>query len=193
MAYLTLAEYKQYKGLSNADDDALIDALIDGAQKWLDRACKRTLHTDSDTTRYFDSFADVDGNVLYLDDDLAAITSITIDGTALASTEYTTSPRNETPYYEIKMKRNSDYSWTDDNAAGDYDAEDAIAVTGKWCYLSAVTDDLRHQMKRLVDYMYTQKDAGAFDVTAVPAAGIIEVPQGFPVDVMRWVRQVQRI
>lgn len=191
--YLSVSEYKTYKGITNNDDDALIDSLIDSAQLWLDKAAKRTLYASSDTTRYFDSYDDADGRVLYIDDDLCSITSVTIDGTSLASTEYTTNPRNETPYYELIMKRNSDYSWTDDNDSGDYDAEDAIAITGKWSYFSSVTDDLQQAMKRLTDYLYTQKDAGAFDVTAIPAAGVIEVPQGFPVDVMKWVKTVQRI
>jgi hypothetical protein len=193
MTYITVADFKLYKGISESDDDALIDSLIDAAAKWLDRVAGRTLYAVSDSTRYYDAYADVWGNALALDADLAAITSITIDGEALPSTEYTTNPRNETPYYEILIKRNSGYSWSDDNAAGDYDAEDAIAVTGKWCYFDAIPDDLKHHMRRLVDYAYNQKDAGAFETTAIPAAGVIEVPQGFPVDVARWVRTVRKL
>jgi hypothetical protein len=193
MSYITTAEFKLYKGIENSADDALIDSLIDAAQKWLDRVAGRTLYASADTVRYFDALSDADGRTLYLDEDLAAITSITIDGTALASTEYTTVPRNETPYFAIKIKRNSEYSWLDDNAVTDYDAEDAIAITGQWCYFATIPDDLKHHMRRLVDYAYNQKDAGAFETTAIPAAGVIEVPQGFPVDVAKWARHLRKL
>ena len=193
MSYLTTAEFKLYKGIETADDDALIESIIGAATKWMDRVAGRTLYTATATTRYFDAYTDVEGRTLYLDEDLASITSITVDGDALASTEYTTVPRNEVPYFAIKIKRNSEFSWVDDNAAGDYDAEDAIEIEGRWCYFATIPDDLKHHMKRLTDYAYNQKDAGAFETTAIPAAGVIEVPQGFPVDVARWARHLRKL
>jgi hypothetical protein len=193
MSYLTVAEFKLYKGITKSDDDALIDSIIDAATEWLDRVVGRPLYVVADATRYYDSYMDADGRTLYLDEDLASVTSVTIDGTELASTEYTTIPRNDTPYYALKIKRGSDYTWTDDNAAGDYDPEDAIEIVGKWSYFAAIPDDLKHHMRRLVDYAYNQKDAGAFETTAIPAAGVIEVPQGFPVDVARWARHLRKL
>ena len=38
------------------------------------------------------------------------------------------------------------------------------------------------------EFKYRQKDAQVFDVTAVPDAGVITVPQGIPADVKRILR-----
>ena len=198
MAFLTTAEYKDYKGIESDDEDALIVSLINAAIRWLNVECDRTIVAEADSTRYYHSYNDVEGRCLILDHVLAASpTTVTIDGTALASTEYTLNPRNEPPYDEIMIKQGSTFAWTDDNAAGDYEPEDAIEIVGPFGYYTAVSDpapaDAKHMVRRLVDYAYTQKDAGAFEVVAIPTAGALEIPAGFPRDVARWVQKHRRL
>ena len=188
MSLITVAEYKQYKNIENNDNDALILPIINAAEAWLNSKCNRTLVATSDSTRYFDSYSEcVDGDTLIFDHVIASITTITIDGTELTSSEYVTNPRNTSPYYEVIIKRSVSKTWQDDNAVGDYVAEDAIAVIGKWGYYSSADEYLKQMMKRLVDFAFTQKDAGAFETIAIPSAGVIETPSGFPRDVVDFV------
>ncbi len=186
MSIISVAEFKQYQGIDTNDEDALILSIINSAVAWLNRECNQTLVATSDTTRYFDSYDEecIDGDTLIFDDAIAAITEITIDGTELASSEYTTLPRNSSPYYEVTIKRSVTKAWTDDNAAGDYVSEDAIAVTGKWGHFSTAPNDIKHAIRRLAAYAYSQKDATSFDVVQV-VDGVANIPQGFPVDVAR--------
>jgi hypothetical protein len=100
------------------------------------------------------------------------------DQTTIPSTDYITMPRDETPYYGIKIKTSSDYDW-------DYsdDPEDAIAITGKWAYSETAPDDIKHACLGLAGYYYKQRDAQVFDTTAIPEQGVIQIPQGLPADV----------
>ncbi len=43
--------------------------------------------------------------------------------------------------------------------------------------------DVVHYVTRWVMYMYDQKDTGVYETTAMPDAGVIQVPQGIPKDV----------
>lgn len=191
MAYATTAEFKAYQGIVTPNDDALIGHLLDRATAWLDREANRTLYADSDTTRAHDSHEDTEGMTLYLDGDLAAITTITNgDTVAVSSPEYVTEPRNDTPFYAIKLLSSSGKAW---EAAANGDSENAITITGKWSFFATKPATLTHHCIRLASYAYSQKDASTFDVVAVPDAGVIQVPQGFPADVARWVQSVRRL
>jgi len=184
MAYTTAALLKTYLGVSGSGDDTLLTALIARAQAAIDNYTGRTFEASADATRKFTVGRDTEGRMLYLDEDLASITTITTNaddgsgGTALASTDYITHPRNTTPYHAIEIVTSSDESWeyTDDPTAG-------VTISGKWAWSTTAPDDIVHACIRLAAYYYRQKDAGVFDTTAIPDAGIIQVPQGIPADV----------
>lgn len=180
MAYTNTAAVKAYLGETGSDDDDLLDALVEAAQAWVDNHTGRTFEASADATRYLDCTAPVvDGRRLWLDRDLCAITSITNgDGVAVASTEYVTQPRNETPYYAIDLLSSKSVYWTFTD-----DVENAIAIVGRWAYSTTAPNAVAQAAKRLAAYLYRQKDAQVFDVTAMPEAGVIQVPQGMPRDV----------
>jgi hypothetical protein len=183
MQYASLETLKAYLISLNAStstsDDLLLDRLLTAASAAIDTHCGRRFATDEDTTRYFDALADVDGSTLYLDHDLAAITSITNgNGQAVASSAYTTQPRNETPWFAIVLKGSSGLSWTYTD-----DPEGAIAVTGRWAYAPETPGDIEQACIRLVGYWYHLKDSQVFDVTAQPETGQVIVPKGMPADV----------
>lgn len=183
MAYTTAALLKTYLGVSGSGDDTLLTALIARAQSAIDHYTGRTFEASSDTTRYYSVGEDTKGDTLYLDADLCSITSIITDADStspvtLAITEYITLPRNITPYHAIRILGSSSNSWTyTDNH------EKGVSVTGKFAYSTSAPDDIVHATIRLSGYYYKQKDAGVFDTTAIPDAGIIQVPQGIPRDV----------
>lgn len=176
MAYATLVQLKGYLGISGTGDDTLLGDLLDRATAAIDAYCRRAFAASTET-RYYGLDA-VNGQTLLLDGDLLTITTLTngdSDGTVLASDAYWLLPRNAgPPYHAIRLK--SDYDWEQDT-----DCE--ISVAGTWGYSETPPDDIVHACIRLAAYYYRQKDAQIFDVTAVPEAGVITVPQGIPADV----------
>lgn len=184
MAYTTAADLKTYLGITASTDDTLLTALIARAQKAIDMRCARIFEASGDTTRYFDAVRDTDGYYLYFDEDICAITTITNNldngtgGVIVTSSQYVTMPRNTTPYYGVELKSSAGISW-------DYtsDSQSAISVAGRWAYSTSAPADIVMACTRWAAYMYRQKDAQIFDVTAIPEAGIIQVPQGVPRDV----------
>ena len=195
MAYADITLFKVYRGMSTSTsttasvDNTIIQHCLDAAQAQIDRYTHRTFEASTTAARYFDAIEDVDGRTLYLDDDLAAIASVTNgDGAALTSTSYVTRPVNETPYREIRIRSGSDNAWTYNT-----EPESAITVVGYWAYSTAAPDDIVHATVRLANYMYAQKDAGTFDVTVYPDAGAIAVPQGLPRDVQEILAPYRKI
>jgi hypothetical protein len=183
MAYCTNTNVKTYMAISGSGDDTLLTTLIARAQAAIDRHCSRTFEAAADTTRKFTVGEDTDDDILYLDEDLCQITTVTTDADGDAdvltlNTDYVTVPRNTTPYYALKIMGDSSYSWTytDDPVNG-------ITVKGRWAWSITPPDDIVHACVRLAAYYYQQKDAQVFDTVAVPDAGVITIPQGIPADV----------
>jgi len=128
MAYCTSTDVKLYLGINstNTSDDALITALITRAQKRIELFTHRVFQSTADSTRYFDASKDVEGQTLYLDEDLAKTpTTVTSNAdstspTTITSTQYYLYPRNRSPKYAIKLKdsENVDWDYTDDPESG---------------------------------------------------------------------------
>lgn len=184
MSYATTQLLRTYLDVDAAADDTLLLALIVRAQKAIESYCGRVFEASADSTRKFTVGVDTDGRWLYLDEDLASITSVVTNAdadsptTLTANTDYITHPRNRTPYHAIEITTSSSYDWTysDDPTSG-------VTVTGKWAWSTSAPNDIVHACIRLAAYYYKQKDAGVLDTTAIPEAGIIQVPQGMPRDV----------
>ena len=184
MAYTSVINVRQYLDIEGAGDDALIGDLIDAAQTAVDKYCRRTFEASVDTTRYFDysdEYIDPDdAAMLWLDFDLCAITTVTNgDSVVVASGERTTIPRNNTPYYGIRLLSDSGITWT-------YSDEwmDAISIVGRWSYSTAAPDDIAQACRRLASFFYRQRDQQMMDVTAIEA-GVVLAPVGIPADVRR--------
>lgn len=182
MAYVTLANFKLYRGITSSKDDVLIDLLLDRATAQIESYCDRVFAAPTTAaTRYYDAVRDVsdDRRTLYLDEDLCSITTVVNgDGETVATTHYTTEPRNQTPYHSLRMTWLSDADWTWDDAP-----EDAIQINGRWGYATSAPADIQHATIRLAAYLYAQKDASTFDTTVYADAGMMTVPQGLPKDV----------
>lgn len=183
MAYTSAANLKSYLGVTAVTDDALLTQLISRAQGAIDNYCGRTFEASVDTTHKFTVNVDTDDDMLFLDDDLCQITSIITDADAsipvtLTTTEYVTHPRNRTPYHAIELLESCEHDWTYTT-----NPQNGVTVTGRWAWSVTAPDDISHACIRLAAYFYKQKDAGVYDTTAIPDAGVIQVPQGIPQDV----------
>ena len=160
MAYIDASSLKTYLGVSGSGDDTLLGTFITAAQEAVDQYFLRTFEASTNTTRYFDAVRDVSGRRLMLDRDLCSINSITNgDGTTVTVAQYTTYPRNDTPYYAIDILKSSGINWQWED-----DSEGAIAVSGKWAYSTTAPTSVVYLTKWLAAFMYRAKDN-------VPATG----------------------
>ena len=162
--YTTTAEIKSLLGISSTKADNLIGEIILDAVAYINQQTGRTFGevgtTPADTTRYFTVGEDTKGNTLYLDDDLASITTVKTNADAstpvtVASTGYVTNPRNFGPYNEIRLKpdTNSDYVWDFTN-----NPEDGIEITGVWEFSVATPADIVRATKALVVNWYRRRE-----------------------------------
>lgn len=189
MAYCTNSDVKIYLGISGSGDDTLLTSLCTRAQAMVDRYCNRTFEASSNTDRKFDAVRDTVLGVLFLNEDLASINTITNgDATTVTSGQYVTEPRAVTPYYAIRLLASANIAWTYTT-----DPENAITINGKWAYSTSAPADVVHATIRWAAYLYRQKDASTFDTTASPDLGVITVPQGIPADVEKLLAPYRKI
>lgn len=180
MAYATLAELRALLGYepANVDDDALLTALLERAQAMIEQRTGRRFEAVTET-RLYDPTRDCTGQTLRLDADLLEPTLVRNgDGATISAGQYVLRPSNGPPYRQIVLKASSGLIWTYVD-----DPEDAISITGSWGYSASAPPDIVQATLRLAAYMYRQKDAQVYDVSAEPSAGVITVPQGIPRDV----------
>lgn len=172
MAYTTVADLKTYMGgISGSGDDTLLGDLIDQAKAIIDSKYNRTFEAAADSTRYFHAVEDVDGYTLLIDEDLCAITSITNgDGTTVSSSDYTVVPKNDPPWFEIRLKLSADTAWTYSTTP-----EDAISVVGKWAYSTTPPDDIVFLCLRMASWMYRARK-GEYDRAQVSPTGQMLLP-----------------
>ena len=163
------------------NDDTFLEACIDRAESRMKRYLGFSLYETADTTRNFDSVADVDGLTLYFDTWLASITTITNgDGTELETTDYVTQPRNDAPYYAVKLKNSSGYVWETDSSD---DPEDAIEVEGLWAYYATLPDDVVQLTCRYAAWLYRQRDSHTDIDRVIVADGVVAMPGSIPADI----------
>ena len=210
MAYITVTEFKTYKGITESNDDTLISTFIDRAQAYIeDRhvGTGRKFEASADTTRYFDAVTDVgDGDgygyygsgefrivsdryrknrTLFLDEDLCQITSITNgDGVTVANTEYVTEPRNLTPFRRITLKSGSTTYWTWQTSH-----ENAITIIGRWAYSITPDNEVKEIMCRLVNVLYERRNNMSVDSDRplMTEGGFVLMPAELPKDISRWI------
>ena len=191
MAYCDIVELKEYLGIQESIDDILLDSLINSSKSVIDGFCNRTFEALEDATRYFDAYSDVDGQTLYFDADICAITTVTNgDGEVISSTHYVTEPRNAKPYYAIRLKASAPYQWTCDSNGN---SENAIAILGKWAYSDNAPDDIRFACVRLVSYLYRQKDNAADMDRAVIVGNGTVLPSRIPDDIKTILKPYRRV
>lgn len=189
MSYATTADIKAYLGISGTGDDVLLAELVQAASAAIDTYTNRMFAVTGDATRYIDAVGDhVRGATLYLDRDLCQITSVVNgDGTTVTTSQYTTIPRNDTPYRALRLLGSAGLTWTYST-----DWEGAIAITGRWGFSIQPPYDIQQAAMRLAAFYYRQKDAQLADVTAIEAGVVIQTP-AMPADVLGLIKAYRRL
>lgn len=186
MAYITLDDLKvKYLGIDadDTDDDDLLQEMIDAAQTTIDRETGRTFEASSDTplTFYGDELT---GDTLHwFDRDMAALSSVTVNGNAIDLTTVRLVPRRVTPSFGICFLSNAPNNNNDE-----------IVVTGRWAWSVEPPADVALATKRLAAWAYRQKDNQHDGAARVidSATGTIMIPAGLPKDVAELINTYMR-
>lgn len=172
-----------------AKHDARWATLPTSVSRWLDAQCRRRLHREADEVMTFDPHHAAHGRTLVVERDLAAVTSVTIGGVVLPSTEFVLEP-HVAPFHHVTLRRKSTRSW------GETDDEDGIAVIGRWCMLPENDDRLallNEAALQLALFAVDNGDAGAFQTIVIPEGGMRKIPPGFPKMVLQMIEQWRRL
>ena len=191
MSYASLTELKTYLGISSSGDDTLLTDILTRSQAIIEAGTGRLFEAASNTDRFFDAVADVEGVMLFLDHDLAAVNTITngdVGATTISNGQYVTEPRNDAPFYAIRLLDSADVSWE-----YDADPENAITISGKWAYSESAPADIVQSTIRLAAFLYRQKESNAdVDRPLQLADGSVVLPSGLPRDVLAIIRRYRR-
>ena len=151
MAYATLAQVKQYLGITATSEDALLTRLRDAASAAIDRYTGRRFTASTATKKIRREH--IVRDVFFLPDDLRALTQVVTDeGDTLLPSDFVPF---DPPTRLLRIKADAP-SWSIEYTAD---------VTGQWGFTAAPPDDIVQICIRLASWMYRSKDAQVFDVT----------------------------
>jgi len=194
MSYVAASDIIQFGEFDdNASDVPLIGTLIPLVEAAIDSYTGRTFESGSDdvASRYFTVDVDTEDLTLYLDDDLAAISSV-YSGSVDMANQYVTVPRNSTPYYALKLRDVATHNWGDGtDSDGSYDG--AIIVTGNWAYSTTPPGDIVLAALKLTYLAYKQR-VGLEQTTqpVITPSGAMILPARWPADVLQMLEPYRR-
>lgn len=179
MAYTDSTALKAYLGISGTGDDALLSSCVTRAQAIVDAQFSATFEAETET-RYYTQYDIENSNVLWLDMPLLTVTTLTNgDGDTISADDYWLLPRNDAPYWYIKLKSGGT------TTAYEFNTDGEVSVAGTWGYTATAPGEIVQATLRLAGYIYRQKDSQIFDTTAILELGTMTIPGGIPKDVER--------
>jgi hypothetical protein len=175
--YTTLADFKLYERITTTDanDDAVIEDIIEAASRYIDQETRRTFYARTETKYY----STPSGRELELDDDLLTVTTLTNgDGSAIAAGNYFLWPRNSAPYSRIVLKQSASVSFgTDANGNSEY----VIPVVGTWGFAATAPDNIKQAATLIALSMFKRRFGENLSaVSTITAAGVVVTPQDVP-------------
>lgn len=191
MAYVTLAEWKAYRGtlsgavqvaFSTLEDDSL-QTYLDQAQAELDAQCGKSFEAATQT-RYYRACDIAWGNSrkLLLDKWLLTVTTLTNgDGTVISSSDYWLMPRGIAPFDAIELK--STASWA-------FGTDGEISVAGTWGFMATADDRVKRVTMRLAEFFYQKR--GTTGESQIIGEGQIVVAAQYPKDVQDFITAERR-
>jgi hypothetical protein len=191
MAYVTVAEWKAYRGtLSGAVqvaftalEDASLQLFLDQAQSELERLTGKKFEAETET-RYFRAGALVWANPkrLLLDKWLLQVTTLTNgDGAVISASDYWLHPRGAGPYHAIELK--SSVNWR-------FNTDGEIAVTGAWGFMQQADEGVKRVVMRLAEFYYQKR--GVTGESQVIGDGQIVLAAQYPKDVQDFITAERR-
>lgn len=179
--YITLTQLKAYglDGSTESGDDTLMEEIIQATSRMIDQLTERTFLAQTQT-RLFD--LPPAGRVLYLDDELLSLTSVSNSTGAIATGSLLLEPYNNPPYTEIVIKNTAPESWRPDTGGG---TQRVITVVGDWGYSSSssgeggVPEDIKQVTKELAMALFRHRKGQSVNMAArITSAGVVMIPKG---------------
>lgn len=190
MSYPQLQDVKNYLSINSTDDDFLLGLQLTQAIKIFEELTGRVFvaTTDSSRTFYSDDRAIVNRRKFNFYDDICSITSLSINGNAVASNKYRLP--YQTPYSHIELFPTSDYFFENYSTTED---PSSFVVVGKWAYSEECPRDIFGALLRLTAWLYHQKDNAADYDRPVAFSNTLTLPVGFPSDVVEVAKTYARL
>ena len=199
MAYTDVDAVKEYRGLEDTDKDHLIASAISRAQARIETYCRTKFEAAADTTREFSYDDDqrifggsIGGSYgssyislypgrygrqstrVWFDENLAQITSMVVDGEAIAEADYHLVPRNDRPAYALDL----------DGIYTSFSYNSTVSITGRWAYSVTPPEDIAFATIRLASYYHEVRKAPYSDtVGSDDFGGERTMPRSEPMDV----------
>lgn len=184
--YITLAEFKLWADPpgtvfdANANDDSIIEKLIEAASRRIDLMSGRRFYASTET-HYFDIPS---GRELRLRDDLLSVTTfLNGDGTTISSSDYALVDYNITPYYAIRLTEYSSVNWQLSATSG---TEKALSIAGSWGYSTTAPLDIQEACFEIAKNAYNRRTGQGDQVARITAAGVVLSPADIP----GWIRDL---
>lgn len=134
--YTTLATWKEWKQAvgtalaTETTDDSVINEIIEGVSRYIDDETARTFYPRVQSRVFDVPRRTQDDRVLWLDDDLLEIISVTNgDSSTVSASDYNEYPFNEYPKGWLKFKQSVSTIWEVDSSGN---TEGVVAVNAFW-------------------------------------------------------------
>ena len=169
-AYATLAEFRDYAVANqspDADDDAVIEKILNAASRYIDSQTGRVFYPRIETR----SYSVPNGNQLWLDEDLLAVVSLTNgEGTAIAAAAYNLLPYNNYPKYAVRLTESTSVYFQSDSSSNSEYVIDLVGIWGYHEYYAARAWKLLTTLNEggvlnATDVKFTVTSAAAVDAT----------------------------
>ncbi len=167
MTLLALTELKAALGITDTNDDALIEYAIRAAETWAEAYCGRTFAIDAaDVQQVYDPSQD---NLIRVVD-LQTVTTIKIDedgdrsySRTLATTDYDLRPLDGPPYSEVRIWPLSSYAFVPGQL---------VKITGKFGY-GSVPYDVKQALILQASRLFKRREA-PFGVLGTTDIGVYQ-------------------
>lgn len=169
--------------IASSKNDVFLEDLIYKCSREIDDYCGGRHFYGVVQTREFDALDNVDGQNLLLDEDLAAVGTVTLGtGDTLVAADYVLLPLNTLPKHKIRIKSSSTKAWSNYFV----DPEAAITVSGTWGYTAGTMppQPVQQACVDLVRWRYRRRHA-PFEQAGLGEIGQYTVPSGMPTDIQR--------
>ena len=172
--YCTVTQVKTRLDISSAGYDSLLGELATAASRWVDRYCRLPVDgfaQATSATRYYEDDA-VIGSTLILDVPVISVSSIVNgNGATVAASSYRLLPRNEAPYWRIRLLSGYSWLWTTDGE---------IQVTGLWGYSTTAPEPVQEATAMLAAWMFKRYQSALQDATVNVDLGELTYSESIP-------------
>ncbi len=191
--YCTLAELKARLNLVDADDDVMLESVVNGVSRWIEDWCSRRFWltpSSAEETRYYTALWP---DLLYVDD-LYSVTTLATDGDGdgdyeveWAASDYHLEPRNALsdgkPYTYIRVKPRGQHVFPS--------VVWGVKITGRWGW-PAVPPQVKEACLLQSERLFKRKDT-PFGIEGTAELGTVSVIPRLDPDVQMLLSPLRRL